>query len=474
MTTTPTTEFHHEALLYDGLPDFVERTAAFLREGVERDETALVVVGAQKIELLREAIGSAPDVRFADMATVGRNPARIIPAWRTFVDAVTAEGRTCRGVGEPIWAERSGAELAECELHEALLNVAFDGPPGWRLLCPYDTTSLPADVLAEAQRNHPVVWNGGAAASSATYRGLEDAARPRSDRLPDLGYPRGDRPFAEGDLRAVRAHVRRLAGEAGLSDQRVADATLVADELAANSIRHAGGHGRIRMWCPAGAFVVEVTDRGRIDRPLVGRELPRAAEGGYGLWLANQLAELVQDPGRGRRLHGSRALRRLIEVGLRAGPGTSTTPIQRSGGGRMTEAITIDDHGHHARGGRRVLDPRARPELPSRSRSRHPRALGGLRPGHRVLHPLPRELGSARARRVGALRERAAHARRARHHRRVRDRLRTVDPGELAIGVPAAVRLRGPVGGATSTGAAPSRRTATIGSRRSSMRSPSD
>jgi DcmR-like sensory protein len=138
-----------------------------------------VVVSAAKIGLLRSALGGAADrVAFADMAEVGANPARIIPAWRDFVAAFDGGGYA-RGIGEPVWAERTPAELVECQRHETLLNLAFAGVPAWWLLCPYDTTTLGPEGLAEARGSHPFVSQGGAAALSAAYRGLDQAAGAR-------------------------------------------------------------------------------------------------------------------------------------------------------------------------------------------------------------------------------------------------------------------------------------------------------
>jgi hypothetical protein len=78
-----------------------------------------VVVSAAKIGLLRSALGCDADrVAFADMADVGANPARIIPAWRDFVAGNDLDRRRARGIGEPIWAGRSPAELVECQRHE--------------------------------------------------------------------------------------------------------------------------------------------------------------------------------------------------------------------------------------------------------------------------------------------------------------------------------------------------------------------
>ena len=86
-------------------------------------------------------------------------------------------------------------------------------------------------------------------------------------------------------------HVRVL----DLDAERVADLVLAVDEIAANSIRHGEGAGTLRMWCEGGGVICEVRDRGRIVDPLAGRaRVDQLAEGGRGLWLANQLCDLVQ------------------------------------------------------------------------------------------------------------------------------------------------------------------------------------
>src|SRR5215210_5014019 len=118
--------YRHEALFYEGDDDLLGGLVPFLREGIEREEPTLVVLAAPKIRALRDALGGdAHDIHFADMAEVGANPARIIPAWQAFLDGHAVPGRGMRGVGEPIWAERTAPELAECQRHEALLNLCF-------------------------------------------------------------------------------------------------------------------------------------------------------------------------------------------------------------------------------------------------------------------------------------------------------------------------------------------------------------
>jgi anti-sigma regulatory factor (Ser/Thr protein kinase) len=288
--------FRHEALLYDGEVGFLTGTLPFIREGVVAGEPVLVVVSAAKIGLLRAALGGAADrVAFADMADVGANPARIIPAWCDFVASIGGGGGRARGIGEPIWAERTPDELVEAERHEALLNLAFAGVPAWWLLCPYDTGALGPDVLEEAERNHPFVSEGGVAWQSAAYRGLEQVAEPFATPLPDPPGPPAELGFGSGSLAGLRDLVARHATAAGLDPTRAADLVLAVDEVATNSLRHGGGRGMLRIWRDGGALVCEVRDAGRIENPMVGRERPPPErDGGRGLWMVNQLCDLVQ------------------------------------------------------------------------------------------------------------------------------------------------------------------------------------
>jgi anti-sigma regulatory factor (Ser/Thr protein kinase) len=70
---------------------------------------------------------------------------------------------------------------------------------------------------------------------------------------------------------------------------------LVVNEVTTNSVRHGGGTGTLRIWEEGASLICEVRDRGQILDPLIGRRKPPADRGsGLGLWLANQLCDLVQ------------------------------------------------------------------------------------------------------------------------------------------------------------------------------------
>jgi anti-sigma regulatory factor (Ser/Thr protein kinase) len=291
----PVDAFRHEALLYAGDEGFVAGTVPFIRDGVAAGEPILVVVDAAKLERLRaELNGDAEHVEFADMAAVGANPGRIIAAWREFVDRHAGSGRRLRGIGEPINPGRRGAELVECHRHEELLNLAFADADGFWLVCPYDTEALDPEVVARAQTTHPVLREGAVSRESGRYD-REAPAMASSDPLPEPSTAPAELPVAGGALARVRAFVRHHAAAAGLSARRQDDLALAVTETAANSIRHGGGEGVLRVWREPDALVCEMRDAGRLDQPLAGRlPPPRANVGGYGLWLVTQVCDLVQ------------------------------------------------------------------------------------------------------------------------------------------------------------------------------------
>lgn len=292
---TPRAGYRHEAFLYEGADDFLQGTLGFILDAVAAEEPVLVVVDSGKIESLRgELSTTSGEVLFADMAELGTNPARIIPAWQDFLDRHASPRGRVRGIGEPIWSGRSAAELAECQRHEALLNLAFGDPSFW-LLCPYDVLALEATVIDEAIRSHPTVRQRGVRRPSRSYPGNGAWATPDTSPLSEVPDGAPVLTFGPGDTGAVRQFVFGHAAHAGLGVDRVTDLVLAADEISTNSLRHGGGLGTVGVWPEGDEVVCEIRDGGRISEPLAGRRRPSVEGGdGRGLWLANQLCDLVQ------------------------------------------------------------------------------------------------------------------------------------------------------------------------------------
>ncbi|HVD86260.1 MAG TPA: sensor histidine kinase [Solirubrobacterales bacterium] len=296
--------FQHEALIYDGSEEYLAGTVPFLRGALAAGEPSLVAVGPEQTKLIEGELGpDAESVEFVDMRELGRNPAWIIPFWRDFVDE--NGGRPVRGIGEPIWSARGPAALEECQRHESLLNIAFAPAPGWSLVCPYDAGSLSDEVLEKVASSHHLVAHGAEMRESPSFDPHRDCF---AGELPPPRVRVQSRGFALADLSELRSWVASVAERAGLEPGAVADLVIATNELAANSVMHGGGTGTMRLWSEDGNLLAEVEDRGRIEEPLVGRLRPGLTqEGGRGLWLANQLCDLVQirsgDAGTVVRLH---------------------------------------------------------------------------------------------------------------------------------------------------------------------------
>jgi anti-sigma regulatory factor (Ser/Thr protein kinase) len=120
-------------------------------------------------------------------------------------------------------------------------------------------------------------------------------AKPFDRALPDPPFPVDALPFGLGDLASVRRFVAEAAAVGGLGPGRTHDLVLAASEVATNSLRHGGGQGSVRVWRHGEAVVCEVRDGGMFDLPLAGRVRPAPGQtSGFGLWLANQVCDLVQ------------------------------------------------------------------------------------------------------------------------------------------------------------------------------------
>lgn len=269
------TGFQHGAFVYTSDEEFVRLATPFVRDGLATGEAIVAALPPARIARLRAALGPEGDqVGFIDMTVAGRNPARLIPLWR---DALERNpGRAVRGLGEPAYAGRTAAEYEEAVLHEALLDIAFADDKDFRLLCAYE---------ASVGIDPTVTHSGAEALAEKTFRTALSDVPDRAERW----------EFGLEDLAQVRQWVNAQASSHGVSRDRLDDLALALHEICTNSIRFGGGRGTLSVWIADGSLICDVADRGRIDNLLVGRVLPPLdGLGGRGVWLANQLCDLVQ------------------------------------------------------------------------------------------------------------------------------------------------------------------------------------
>jgi hypothetical protein len=292
-TTEPTDRYRHEAVFYAGTRQYLELIVPFLRAGVAAREPTLVAVPRPRLDRLRDALGAeAAHVQFIDMAELGANPARIIPRWQVFAEE--SAGRPIRGVGEPIWHQRRPDELVECQLHEALLNLAVPHSTPLTLLCPYDLETLPLPVLRESEASHPHLIDGEGSHDSRLYGGDQHVRDLFGAPLPEPDPRAAMLAFSADNLSRLCRWLMLLTQAAGLGTSRARTMSATLTDIAGESVEYAGGGGELRVWRSGDSLIGEVTEQGPVRDPLLGRSAVEPAGRGRGLWLANQVCDLTQ------------------------------------------------------------------------------------------------------------------------------------------------------------------------------------
>ena len=281
----------HVVYFYQGVADYRAAVSGFVRAGLARKEPVFVAVPRPGAAVPDWPGGRSALVTVADMAQLGRNPARLIEALRSFAER--HRGRRPRIVTESVWPGRTAAEMCEAARIDALIDTALTGLEA-TLVCPYDAAGLPPAALADATRAHQWRLESDAVVLSPDYSGRD--TEPAACRLPLTEPPPGAQLVRyRTDLRPVRAMVTAAGERAGLSAMRATDMTLAVSELAANTLQHTRAGGVAQAWQAAGELVCQINDSGFISDPLAGFLQPQPDQpGGHGLWLVNQICDLVE------------------------------------------------------------------------------------------------------------------------------------------------------------------------------------
>ncbi len=282
----------HDALIYASDESLVSTLVPWLREGLERHDGTVVATTSPHIDRFRDALGTdASSVSFFSSDDWYVHPVQTIAAWQRLLFETADTGVTfTRIVGEVRFGATEDLQTSWTR-YESALNAIFERSPAW-IVCPYDVRALSSRVIDQAWRTHPTVW---------------DSTRHRSDRyevparllreIVEPGRAVTGPPSLELDidqrLGDVRDAVRGLGAEASLPRARVEELVLAVSELAGNTVRHAGGGGKLALWITPDGVVCEVRDQGGgMEDPLAGLVPPEpSASAGMGLWIARQLSD---------------------------------------------------------------------------------------------------------------------------------------------------------------------------------------
>jgi transcriptional regulator with XRE-family HTH domain len=189
----PAPLLQHRVLVYRSTDECLAAVVPFLREGVERSDALLVVINAQCARSARKSLGDdAEHVEFADAGEWYSSPAETLRRYRSFIDGrLEAGARWIRIVGEPVWADRSRAQIREWTRYESILNLSLANAPA-TIVCPYNAESVPASILRDAGRTHPECAELGGSTRSASYCAPEDfLLRPDVQPRAQPGIVRG-------------------------------------------------------------------------------------------------------------------------------------------------------------------------------------------------------------------------------------------------------------------------------------------
>jgi anti-sigma regulatory factor (Ser/Thr protein kinase) len=293
-TTAEPATMNHDALFYGTDDEFVAGLVPFLRDGLARGDAAVAAVTRPNIGLLRDALGAdAAAVTFIDRDEWYRRPVSTVAGWSRLLGEAIGSGHTyVRIIGEVGFgtADRHPAWTR----YESALNTVFTDAPAW-IVCPYDTRGLPADVLADARRTHPMVSDPHRRHSDG-YLAPELLLRAIGEPMPPAAGPLLVELVLDGTVTAARHAVGAAVSAGGrLDPDRLDDLLLAVTEIVGNSLVHGGGRRELRVWAPPWGILCEVVDEGAGPAdPLSGYRPPvPGVAGGRGLWLAQQLCDAL-------------------------------------------------------------------------------------------------------------------------------------------------------------------------------------
>jgi anti-sigma regulatory factor (Ser/Thr protein kinase) len=283
----------HVAAFYHDDQTFLDLVGPFLAEGLAAGEPVLAAFTPHRRALLEERFTG---IRFLDAGVHYARPASAIHRYRQLLQEYVAAGANRIRIAGEVPHPGTGVPWEWWGRYEATANCAFADFPLWAL-CPYDTRTVPSDVLDEVCATHPYL------AGRAGLQPNPDFVEPETflaGRTVSWRDPLEDGPpltqFTIPQPAEVREAVLTASGSTALPENDVHGLALGVTEAVTNAMQHGTAPVTVRLWRAARRIVVTVTDAGTGPGDPFAGLLPGAVSrtsGGLGLWLAHQMCNYV-------------------------------------------------------------------------------------------------------------------------------------------------------------------------------------
>jgi CheY-like chemotaxis protein len=178
----------HEALVYSSPDELAAGTLPFVQQGLTRGDQLLVVLREAGRTVLQEALGGdAAQIEFADAVDWYQSPEHVFQRYGRYLAEHLEDGASrVRVVAEVIWPQSSAtADIAGWKRYEAGISSAMASVPV-SFICAYNTQELPAGIIMDARRTHPVLRTAEGARPSAHYSEPAAFVRGLEREVPEL------------------------------------------------------------------------------------------------------------------------------------------------------------------------------------------------------------------------------------------------------------------------------------------------
>lgn len=285
----------HSALLYSSMNGFLDYMVPYISEGLNRNEPVFAALGREEVAALRDEMGANDRLLLEDTREWAPHPAtRLRAFYEHILDQLGRGAAGIRLAGEPVWPSGRPEFVLEWKRYESVLNEALEPFPV-TLVCTYPTHRLTRSIAESARRTHPFVAGNGSRGPSPEFRPPSELLRDWSPELSPPPEGAFELPIAV-DPQEGRRLLRERAIQLGARPDRVEDMCLAGDEVLTNALIHGGGVARALIWAEGDHLICQVEDLGPgVRDPLTGYHPPDLISvGGRGVWLARQVADLLQ------------------------------------------------------------------------------------------------------------------------------------------------------------------------------------